>query len=116
MTIYEEYSKLKIQIKAATARLKEVEPEILGEIMKLSAPMKTEFGLFTKVVRESWKYTEKVIEAEKKLSEKKQKALEEVEEKFSKEQKEIEALKAEEQNLNKAEKIENVGLRFVENK
>lgn len=105
MTIYEEYAKLKIQIKVAQEKLKEIEPKILDEIKLLSEPMKTEMGTFAKVVRESYKYTDFVKNIEEQVKPKIDKLIETVEN----------AKKLDIQS-GKAEKIETVGLRFIENK
>lgn len=112
MTIYEEYSKLKIQIKVAQEKLKEIEPKILDEIKGLSEPMKTEMGTFTKVVRESYKYSESV----KKVEESVKPELEELSEKIGKLNEKVEQAKELDIKTGKAEKVETVGLRFIENK
>jgi gas vesicle protein len=105
MNIYEEYSKLKIQIKVAQDKLKELEPQILDEIKSLSEPMKTEMGTFTKVVRESWKFTEFVSQIE-----------EQVKPKIDALMKSVENAKELEKKNGKATKIEIIGLRFIEKK
>lgn len=105
MNIYEEYAKAKTQIKILTEKIKELEPQILGEIQSLSEPHKTDMGTFTKVVRESWKYTDFVKTVEEQVKPKVEALLQTVE-----------AAKAEEQKTGKAVKTEIVGLRFIEKK
>ena len=105
MNFYEEYAKLKIQVKVAQDRMKEIEPVILEEIKNLSAPMKNEFGTYTKVVRETWKYTEFVSQMEEQVKPKIEALL-----------KSVETVKEHERNTGKAEKKEVIGLRFIESK
>jgi hypothetical protein len=109
MTIYEEYAKAKEQVKLLTQRLKEIEPQIVEEIKNLSAPMKTDYGMFSKVQRVSWSYPTATLERSVAVT----KRIEE----FSKPLlQEIDDMKKVDIETGKAVQTVDVGLRFTENK
>lgn len=103
MNIYEEYAKNKLIVKQAQEKLKELEPKILEEIKYLSAPMKNDYGTYSKITRESWKYTKDVEIREEAAKSK----VEEI-------MKTVEQAKEAERLTGKAQKTETVGLRFSE--
>ena len=98
MNIYDKYAKAKAKIKLLQLEIKELEPKILEEIESLTEPMKTDYGLFTKVKREYWQYSKEFYQFEKVKKE------------------EIKGKQQEDIESGKAKKEEKTGLRFVEKK
>ncbi len=109
MTIYSEYAKTKTQIQVLNDRLKELSGQILEEVKGLSEPMRTEDGMFSKVITNKTVYSEKVDE----LAKEKTKEVS----KFKKQAfEEVLSLQKEEENNGIAKRVEEVSLRFTPKK
>ena len=71
---FEAYAKIKHQIKELTAEAKELEQEILPDMIEGGIDkVKTEFGGFTIVNRKTWTYSEKVAELSEEVKAQKKK-------------------------------------------
>lgn len=69
MNIYQEYAQVRTELDRLAEKQKLLEKTILEEIKGLSAPMKTEFGMFSKVVRENFTFSPKIKEVEQLVKE-----------------------------------------------
>lgn len=67
---FQQYAKIKKQIKELTQQAKELEPELTESMLEAGADkVKTEFGSFTIVVRKKYEYSDKVKELESSVKE-----------------------------------------------
>lgn len=109
MSIYSDYAKTKQQIEVLNDKLKELQGQILTEVSKLSEPMRTSDGMFSKVVTNKTVYTSKVDDLVKVKSK-------EVDLFKKNAFKEVIALQQKEEETGLAKKVEQVSLRYTPNK
>lgn len=64
--LFEEYAKIKNQLKLLTFRARELEPLLLDE-MADNDRVESEWGTFSKVTRTTWAYTSKTIDYKDKV-------------------------------------------------
>jgi len=112
MNIYERFATIKAQIKELEQEQRAVEVLIVEEIKGLSAPMKTEYGTFTKVVKSSYKYSSAVTD----LVDEIKKKIAPLQDKINKAQEKIMLAQKKEQENGIAEKEDKIFLRFIETK
>lgn len=106
MNIYTEYAKIRVQLSELQEKQKELEEKILGEVKNLTAPMKTEVGTFTTVMRKSFIYSDDVKTLEKQIGD-------EIKGLTAPLLQKVEEKKLEELKSGVAQVTETVGLRFI---
>ena len=65
MSLLEQYAQLKKQSKQITKQLKELEPQVLDQIMALDGEkLEAEYGTYSVISKKVWKYSDELVQKE----------------------------------------------------